>query len=121
MHGAALNPSLIRALLIVLFLVITQIMRAAKMSKTAKPGTRTGAGTGIQLGDVLREAMRRRVEQARGQSELPLQRSKAEPRRIDEPLQQPPKIEPESSFVPSLLLLALLACLCLMAYRYWAR
>ncbi len=122
MRGAALNPSLIRALLIVLFLVITQIMRAAKLSKTAKPGTRTGAGTGIQLGDALREAMRRRGERARGQSELPLQgeQSKAEPRRLDEPFQQPPKIEPESSFVPSLLLLALLACLCLMAYRYWA-
>jgi hypothetical protein len=134
MHGATLNPALIRTLLIVLFVVITQIMRAAKMSKTAKPGTakpgatakpdaRSGAGTGMQLGDALREAMRQRAEQARArQSEQPVQavRSEAEPLAFDEPFQQPPKIEPDSSIVPSLLLLALLACLCLMAYRYWA-
>ncbi len=123
MHRAALNPALIRALLIVLFLVISQIMRARKMSKSGKPGTRSGAGTGVQLGDALREALRQRTEQARGQSELPLQgeRIQKSPRQLGEPFQQPPKIEPESSFVPSFLLLALLACLGLLAYRYWAR
>ncbi len=140
MHGAALNPSLIRPLLIVLFLVITQILRAAKVSKTpsktppktmsetANPGTRTGVGTATQLGDVFREAMRQRAEQTRArQSQQPVNVDVvgSEVVQVGEefhepPFQPPPKIEPESSFVPSLLLLALLACLCLMAYRYWA-
>lgn len=39
---------------------------------------------------------------------------------MSEQLRQPPTIEPESSMVPSLLLLALVVCLCAMAYRYWA-
>jgi hypothetical protein len=124
MPRAAFNPALIRPLLIVLFLVITQILRARKMSKmpqSAKPAPRS-EGTGMRLGDALREAMRQRAEQARPQSEQPLnaERAEAEPLQLDEPFQQPPKIEPESPIVPSLLLMALLACLCLMAYRYWA-
>jgi hypothetical protein len=40
--------------------------------------------------------------------------------KFSEPFQQPPAIKPESSFVPSLLLLALVVCLCMIAYRYWA-
>jgi hypothetical protein len=80
------------------------------------------------LGDVFREAMRQRAEQTRArQSEQPVDVDDvgSEVVQVGEefrepPFQQPPKIEPESSFVPSLLLLALLACLCLMAYRYWA-
>lgn len=125
MHGAALNPALIRALLIVLFVVITQLVRAAKMSKTAppKPTAQAGAPKAAPLGDAFREAMRQRAEQIRArQSGQPLQDEpdEAEPLSSDAPFAQPPKIEPESSFVPSLLLLALLACLCLMAYRYWA-
>ncbi len=118
MREAALNPTLIRVLLIVLFLVITQIMRAARTSKTGKPPARPGAATGSPLSDSLREAMQQRADQARArQSERP---AEGELLQMSEQVQQPPKIQPESSFIPSLLLLALLACLCLMAYRYWA-
>jgi hypothetical protein len=117
MHKIAFNPALIRALLIVLFLVISQILRASKRSKTANPTARPAAATGSPLSDALREAMRQKADRAR-QSERP---PDGELLQMSEPFQQPPKIEPQSSFVPSLLLLALLVCLCLMAYRYWAR
>jgi hypothetical protein len=133
MHTAAFNSDLIRPLLIVLFLVITQILRAAKMSKTAKPSARTGADTAPaaaapKLTNAFREAMRRRAEQARSQQggqPVQAEPTEAEPPQFVEgfqqpPFQQPATIQPESSIVPSLLLLALLACLCLMAYRYWA-
>lgn len=123
MHGAALNPALIQALLIIVFLVITQIMRAAKRSKGAQTGAQTGVGTGSPLTDALREAMRQRAEQARArQGAPPVQEGPGETEllQLDEEFQQPPTIQPESSIVPSLLLLALFACLCLMAYRYWA-
>jgi hypothetical protein len=119
MHKIAFNPALIRALLIVLFLVITQILRASKRSKTANPTARPAAATGSPLSDALCEARQQRADQARArQSERPADGVLLQ---MSEPFQQPPKIEPQSSFVPSLLLLALLVCLCLMAYRYWAR
>ena len=123
MHGTALNPALIRTLVILLLLVITQILAAVKRSKTAKPSARTGVGPATQWGDALREAMRQRAEQARTRlSKLPVseQPSQVSQEFQQPPFQQPPTIEPESSLVPSLLLLALLATLCLLAYRYWA-
>lgn len=123
MHRVALNPALIRAVLILLFVLITQIVRAAKMSKPANTGARTGAGTGTPLADALRETIRQRAGQARArQGVQPVQEGPGETEllRLDEEFQQPPKIEPDSSIVPSLLLLALLACLVLMVYRYWA-
>ncbi len=122
MPTPALNPGLIRVVLIALFVVITQILRAAKMSKTAKPVAQSGQDTGNRLGDVLREAMRQRAEQtrARQSGESSQESTGVEPLEFDKPFQQPSKIEPESAYVSSLLLLALPACLCLMVYRYWA-
>lgn len=122
MHEAAANPAWIRLALIVLFLIITQILRARKRSQAPKP---TG-GKGSPL-EALREAMREAAEQARAQqSGQSTNRESSEvseqfrqPPKIEN-IQQPPTIEPESSFIPSLLLLALLGCLVLMAYRHWA-
>lgn len=119
MHETGSNTALIRILLIVLILVVPQIIRAMQRAKKAKSVAEdAGPVRTNSLGDVLREAMRKSAEQARARrGELPMQ---AEPLRLNEQFEQPPKIEPESSFLPSMLLLALVACLCLMAYRYWA-
>jgi hypothetical protein len=118
MLAATPNPALIRVVLIVLFLVISQILRAAKKSSSSKPAPEAAPGKGSQIGEVLREAMRQAADPTRGRQSG--QAVNAEPQ-VSEQFQQPPTTEPESSFVPSLLLLALFACLCLMAYRYWAR
>lgn len=128
MHETALNPALIRVLIIALFLIMTQILRAVKTSKAPKPPARAGAGNAPQRGETLRDAMRQAAEQARarrsGQSTdgpSPTFSDSFQQQPFQQPsFDQPPAIEPESSFIPSLLLLALLGCLCLMAYRYWA-
>jgi|SRR5476651_1365989 hypothetical protein len=117
MQARVSNPeSLIRAVLIVLFLVVTFVLRARKLQGSTKPGTRA---KGPQLGESLREAMRQAAEQARARKSGQTVEGELT-RPSDEPFEQPPKIQPESSFIPSLLLLALAACLCLIAYRYWA-
>lgn len=128
MADLASNPALIRVAILVFILVIT-ILRARKSSTTTKPSARPGAGRST-VGDVLRELKRQAVEQqARKQrGELPpMPRPFAESQafrlntKLQQPsLQQPPAIQPESSVFPSVLLLALLVCLLLMAYRYWA-
>ena len=121
MHVAAINPSLIRLVLVVLFVVFFQLLRAAKMSRGSNPVPGRNAGKGSQLGEALREAMRQAAERER-QSRSPADQDQTQSReefRLP-PFQQPPAIKPESSFIPSLLLLALLGCLVLMAYRYWA-
>jgi hypothetical protein len=118
MHEIASNSALIRIVLIILILVVPQIVRAVLQAKKAKSAAGTGVNRGTPLGDALREALRKSAEQSRmRRGEAPLE---AEPLRLNEQFDQPPKIEPESSFFPSILLLALLVCLCLMAYRYWA-
>jgi hypothetical protein len=120
------NSELIRVVVIILFFAISVIFRARKKPTPAKPGA--GAPSTSPL-DVLRESMRQASDQARARRtqfpstgfpsrEFP---SKSAPLQPDQPFQQPPTIQPESSFVPSLLLLALFACLCFMAYRYFAR
>jgi hypothetical protein len=114
---------LIRVMVIALFLIITQFLRAAKTSKTSKPASPMSAGKESQVGEVLRNAMRQAAEQARARRNEPTAYGPSP--QFGEPFQQPqfqqpPTIEPESSFIPSFLLLALLACLCLMAYRHWA-
>jgi len=128
MHGAGPNPAMIRLVLIVVFLVLPYVLRAVTKSKGSKPASGTGAGKGAPL-ETLRETMRQAAEQARarrgqlaGRTERTEQMAAAEPlefRQQNQQIQQAPTIEPESSWIPSMLLLALLACLCLMAYRYW--
>jgi hypothetical protein len=111
----ALNPAMIRVVLIVLFVLVSQILRFRKMSKAPKPPTSASKGSPME---ALRESMRQASEQARArQGKTPAEGGVLQP---IEQLQMPSKIEPESSFIPSMLLVALLACLCLMAYRYWA-
>jgi hypothetical protein len=119
MHKAALNPNLIRPLLIVLFLVIMQVLRAVKSSKTPKPAPRPGTGNGISSGTASPEAIPQKVDPPRLRKNE--WTANAGLFTMSEKIQQPPKIEPESSFVPSLLLLALLVCLGIMAYQYLAR
>jgi len=110
-----LNPALIRVILIVLFVAVTQILGARKRANAPKPTPGTRKGSPLE---VLRESMRQASDQARtGQGKGQIE---GEALQISQQLQQPSTIEPESSFIPSVLLVALLACLCLMAYRYWA-
>jgi hypothetical protein len=124
MHGAdfnPVNPTFIRAAIIVLFLVITTFLRARQLSKTPKPVSRPGNAPSL---DAVREAMRQASETAQRRRNETLLREEhpvpdGEPLKLNEAFKQPPTIQPESSFLPSLLLLALLVCLCLMAYRYW--
>jgi hypothetical protein len=116
MREPAFNPAMIRVVVIVLFVIISQFLRARKRSQSPKPTLSAGTAKASPL-DEMREAMRQAADQARarrGQSPVD-----TEPQ-LSQELQQPPTIEPESSFIPSLLLMALFACLCFMAYRYWA-
>jgi hypothetical protein len=122
MRAAAINSDLIRPILVMLFFVVALILRASEMAKRSKAAKAArGADTITRKEtsfEMLREAMRQAAEQARiRRGGDPRQ---AEALQMGEQFQAPPTIEPESSIVPSLLLLALLACLCLMAYRYWA-
>jgi hypothetical protein len=114
MPKIAFNPALIRVILIVLFVVITQILAARKRANAPKPAPNTRKGSPLE---VLRESMQKAPDQARaGQSKGQVDGTILE---ISQQLQQPSTIEPESSLIPSVLLVALFACLCLMAYRYW--
>jgi hypothetical protein len=114
---ARLVMGLVRFLLIVLVLVVPLLMRMAKQRRTATPPVRPKASP---LGEALREARRQPAEQARARGEGPSEITReAGALRMSEPMNLPPKIEPESSFFPSLLLLALLVCLGVMAYRYF--
>lgn len=119
MHKVAFNPALFRPLLIVLFLIIMQILRAVKNSKTPKPTPRPGAAKGMPSSVTPPEVMQQKADRP------PLLQKQwtAKPGlfKMTEQVQLPPKIEPESSFVPSLLLLALLVCLGILVYRYLAR
>jgi hypothetical protein len=123
MHEKTFNPVFIRVVVLVVFLIITQIMRV--VNKAKPPAKRDDQGSPLES---LRVAIRQATEQIRaGASES---RADGQSPSVDEKFQQPrfqqsefnqpPATEPESSFIPSLLLLALLGCLCLMAYRHWA-
>jgi hypothetical protein len=122
MHETGFNPALIRVVLIVLFLIITQVLRARK---TSRPVAKTSTDKVSPLAAV-REAMRQAAEQARAQQSGEV--ADGEPPQVREQfqlpgvenIQQARPIEPESSWISSFLLLALLVCLFLMAYRYWA-
>jgi hypothetical protein len=105
---------LIRLVVIIAFFAISFILRAAK-ARSNKPAPAPPARP-TPL-DAVREAMRKASEQARTGQSAP---NPTEPPQLLESLPQPPAITPESSIVPSLLLLALLVCLGLMAYRYFA-
>jgi hypothetical protein len=121
MRGLGSNAALIRVVLIVLFVVATQILSARKRAASSKPVAGGDAGKAPQPGDLLREALLKtsgRAREPRSDQALPVERFQ-----ISEPsqeVQQPPKIGPESAFFPSFLLLALFGCLCALAYRYWA-
>jgi len=139
MNDTAFNPALIRVLIIVGFLVLSQFLRMRTPAKTTKPAPPTPSGKQSPL-ELMREAMQQAKQQTQArQSGQPLDQFRRKPgptvdefpMQIDQPqvtqdfrlgeqLEQPPTIQPESSFIPSVLLLALLACLFLMAYRYWA-
>jgi hypothetical protein len=116
MQFRAPSSELIRVVVIILFFAISVIFRARKNPMPAKPAT--GAAKASPL-DTLRVAMRQASEQNRARQKNPA--DNASPFQMQESVQQPPTIEPESSIVPSLLLFALFACLCFMAYRYFAR
>ncbi len=114
MPKLALNPTVIQALLVVLFVVVSQILGARKRANAPKPATAPRKASPMEL---LRESMKQASDQARsGQGDKFVA---GEAVQLGEQFEQPPKVQPESSFIPSMLLLALLACLCLMAYRYW--
>jgi len=62
----AFNPALFRVILIVLFVVITQILAARKRANSPKPAPGMQKGSPLE---VLRESMRQASDQARtGQS-----------------------------------------------------
>lgn len=116
MHGIGSNSALIKIVLILLILIVPQILRIMQQVKKSKSAPVPSRGT--PLADALREAL----QKPRGQAgphpgEVKMN---VDALRANEQFQQPPKIEPESSFLPSALLLALLACLGVMAYRYLA-
>jgi hypothetical protein len=115
---------------------------AAEDTQGGRTTLRKMAAKGASL-EMLREAMRQAEEQTRAQrgkfpskseplpvsdtfqqpsfQQLSIQEPSIQEPSIQEPsIQEPPKIEPETSFLPSLLLLALVVSLCLLAYRYWA-
>jgi hypothetical protein len=131
--GAAMpemNPRLLRVALLVLFMIVTQIFRVMAKSK---PAQRDRPGSPLE---ALKEA-KRRIEQERArQQQRPQEAELLQPgeqfdqQQFQQPqfqqqdlqqpqFQQPPTVAPESSWFPSLLLLALAVCLCLMAYRLW--
>jgi hypothetical protein len=58
MHEASFNPTLIRVVLIVLFLIITQVLRARKLSKTSTPALEPGTAKASPL-ELMREAMQK--------------------------------------------------------------
>ncbi len=122
MHGPDSDAALMRAAVIVLFVLMALILRARTMRRSSKPAVARGAGDGSQPGDLLRRALGQSSDQARaprgGQPLTPERFQISEP---FQQVQQAPKIGPESAFVPSFLLLALFVCLCAMAYRYLAR
>jgi hypothetical protein len=134
MRVTGINSDLIRPIVVMLFFVIALFLRASEMKKRAKAakaarGTDDARGaddTGTRKETslaMLREAMRQAAEQARmrrGEVSGQAEPRQGEALQMGESFQAPPTIEPESSIVPSLLLLALVGCLCLMAYRYWA-
>lgn len=112
------NSEIIRIAIIVIFAVVTLLSRFAK--KTAPPRPTSSPGTsGTTPWETLRQAMRQGAEQGRPiQQPRPFQ---VPPPQLRDSFNQPPATQPESSFLPSLLLLALFVCLCLIAYRYFAR
>lgn len=113
MHDS--TAALVRVVIIVLVLayaIINSIVRANRAASKPGPARKPS------LGDLLRNTMTTPAEQARmRQSQMP-----AEPLafRLNEKLNQPPSIQPESSIFPSLLLLALVVSLGLLAYRFFA-
>jgi uncharacterized MAPEG superfamily protein len=106
MPGKVPQPELIRVVVIVVLIAASLLVRMAKKSapakKTASPPT------------VL-DALRQASAQARARRQQPFE---ADPQLSASP--QPMAIRSESSFLPSLLLIALLVCLALMAYRFFA-
>ena len=117
MPARAPSSELIRVVVIIAFFLLSIIMNARKKARATKQAPGPSAGTPL---DSIREALRQAAEQARarrgepptGAEPLPLPQSFSQ--------SQPPTIQPESSMIPTLLLLALLVCICLMAYRFFA-
>ncbi len=126
MLASAPGPEIVRVIIIIVFAAVTLFLRATKKATPSRPAPGPGSPRPAPL-DAIREAMRQASEQqARArQSQDPYQSPTLVPPRFSEPMKvdsfnQPPAIKPESPVVPSLLLLALFACLCYMFYRYFA-
>lgn len=131
MAEPAFNPATIRIVVIVLFVIISQFLRAKKRSQSPAPTPSGGTAKASPL-DAMREAMKQAADQARARrGPGPMGTGSVDTGSLDtgsletvpqlsQELEQPSSIQPESSFIPSALLLALFACLCFMAYRYWA-
>ena len=127
MLAGAPSSEIVRVIIIIVFAAVTMFLRATKKPTPSRPGPGAGAPPAKPL-DAIREAMRQASEQQQArarQPKGPFQSSTLTPPPLSESLKldsfnQPPAIKPESPVVPSLLLLALFACLCYMAYRYFA-
>jgi len=126
MLAGAPSSEIVRIVIIIVFAAVTMFLRATKKPIPSRPAPGTGAPPAKPL-DAIREAMRQASEQqARArQSKDPFQSSTLAPPPMSESLKldsfnQPPAIKPESPVLPTLLLLALFACVCYMVYRYFA-
>lgn len=116
MLASAPNSEIVRVVIIILFALVTLVLRAKKKPTASRPAPSPSRTTPL---DTLREAMRQGAEQGRArQQQSPFS---AAPPRLGDSFNQPPAIKPESPVLPSLLLFALFVCLCYMAYRYFAR
>ena len=116
MNYAGLNPELIRTLVIVAFFVFSLVMRARKKPPMKGPVKPPAPARTLDLSGWLRDANRPKpgaapLEQPRKDEFWPMQ--------APEKMRVPDPIQPETPWLPTLLLLALAVCLCLMAYRYW--
>jgi len=118
MPARAPSSELIRVVVIIAFFLLSIIMNARKKARATKPAPGQSGGTPL---DSIREAMRQASEQARARRGQPP--TGAEPLPLPQSFSQtqPPTIQPESSMIPTLLLLSLLVCIALMAYRFFAR
>jgi hypothetical protein len=115
MLASAPSSELIRVIVIIAFAAMSLILRAKKKPDAARSAPGRPPTTPL---DTIREAMRQGAEQGRvRRQQSPFQSASPQ---LSDSFNQPPAIKPESPVFPSLLLLALFACLCYMAYRYFA-
>jgi hypothetical protein len=116
MQGRAPDSELIRIVVFIVVVVITLVLRVVKRKAPPQPIGKRPVPASLS---TLREGMRQSAGQSGSRSTPPEQFTFGSMR---SPIgfEQPKKIEPEIPVFPSLLLIALAVCLCLIAYRYFA-